>query len=145
MSLTDTQLVLLSGASQRDDRLITLPETLKGGAAKKAISKLISLTLAEEVGVKRDQPHWRVDQDEKPIGLKITAAGLAAIGIESQPASAGKAKPEIAKRKPAQPEAGKDERSAAAPAVAPRQGSKQALIISLLGRKNGATLDDLIE
>jgi hypothetical protein len=35
MSLTDTQLVLLSSASQREDHLVTLPPNLKGGAAKK--------------------------------------------------------------------------------------------------------------
>src|SRR3954470_16334881 len=86
MPLTDNQLLLLSGASQRDDGLIPLPETLKGAAAKKAISKLIALSFAEEVAVKRDQPHWRIDEAERPIGLQITAIGLAAIGIESEPA-----------------------------------------------------------
>ncbi len=37
MSLTDTQLVLLSSASQREDHLVTLPPNLKGGAAKKVV------------------------------------------------------------------------------------------------------------
>jgi hypothetical protein len=43
MSLTDTQLVLLSSASQREDHLVTLPPNLKGGAAKKVVDKLLSL------------------------------------------------------------------------------------------------------
>jgi len=35
--LTDTQLVILSSASQRDDGLAILPEKLKGGAAKATV------------------------------------------------------------------------------------------------------------
>ena len=35
MKLTDTQLVLLSAASQREDRAIELAPNLKGGAAKR--------------------------------------------------------------------------------------------------------------
>ncbi len=43
--LSDTQLMLLSAASQREDRLITPPERLKGGALKKVADKLINLGL----------------------------------------------------------------------------------------------------
>jgi hypothetical protein len=39
--LTDTQLVILSAASQRDDRGVELPANLKGGAACKVVDKLI--------------------------------------------------------------------------------------------------------
>ena len=38
--LTDTQLVILSAASQRDDRGVELPRNLKGGAARKVVDKL---------------------------------------------------------------------------------------------------------
>lgn len=147
MALTDTQLLLLSGASQRDDRLITIPETLKGAAVKKTVAKLIGLNFAEEVAVKRDQPHWRMDEDEHPIGLKITAAGLAAIGIESEPEPAPAAQRKAAKRKsdkPAQAEQNKAAGTGAASSAAPRPGTKQALIIALLSRPEGATIDDLL-
>ena len=40
-NLTDTQLVILSAASQRDDRGVELPPNLKGGAARKVVDKLI--------------------------------------------------------------------------------------------------------
>jgi hypothetical protein len=33
IKLSDTQLVMLSAAAQRDDRSLTAPEKLKGGAA----------------------------------------------------------------------------------------------------------------
>ena len=39
--LSDTQLIILSSAAQREDGLTILPETLKGGAAKTAVTKLL--------------------------------------------------------------------------------------------------------
>jgi hypothetical protein len=88
MSLTDTQLVLLSSASQREDRLVALPPNLKGGAAKKVVDRLLSLGLVKEVAVKHDQPAGRADENERPVGLKITRAGLKALGFESVEADA---------------------------------------------------------
>jgi hypothetical protein len=40
--LTDTQLIILSSASQREDGLAVLPEKLKGGAATKVVTKLLT-------------------------------------------------------------------------------------------------------
>src|SRR3954470_9757939 len=103
--LNDTQLVILSSASQREDGLASAPEGIKAAAAKAAITKLLGLGFLKEVRVKRDQPAWRTDEDEKPIGLKITKAGSAAIGVESDgkteeeaPAPARKAKRKTAQR-----------------------------------------------
>jgi hypothetical protein len=42
MTLTDTQLVLLSAASQREDGGIELARNLKGGAAHRVVGKLLS-------------------------------------------------------------------------------------------------------
>ena len=39
--LTDTQLVILSTASQRNDRGVDLPTNVTGEAARKAVDKLI--------------------------------------------------------------------------------------------------------
>lgn len=52
MKLSDTHLVILSAASQRPDHGIVLPETLKGGAAQKVVTKLITEGLIEEVKAK---------------------------------------------------------------------------------------------
>lgn len=41
MKFTDTQLVILSSASLREDYGIELPANLKGGAARKVVSKLL--------------------------------------------------------------------------------------------------------
>ena len=42
MTLTDTQLVPLSAASQREDGGIELARNLKGGAAHRVVGKLLS-------------------------------------------------------------------------------------------------------
>src|ERR1700680_1601940 len=42
MKLTDTQLVLLSAASQREDRAVELPANLKGGAAHKVVANAVN-------------------------------------------------------------------------------------------------------
>src|SRR5262249_49937297 len=47
--LTDTQLVILSTASQRDDRGVDLPTNVTGEALCEAVDKLIRAGLLEEV------------------------------------------------------------------------------------------------
>jgi hypothetical protein len=41
--LTETQWMVLSAASQRDDHCAMLPPSLRGGAAQKVVKKLIDL------------------------------------------------------------------------------------------------------
>ena len=134
--LTDTQLVILSTAAQRDDGVAVLPDRLKGGAAKAVVGKLLALEFLKEVRVKRDEPAWRKDEESKPIGLKITNAGATAIGVEDQ----GEREPEsVAPAMSPRNAAGIEKL-----AREPRAGSKQAQIIALMRRKSGATLDDLV-
>jgi hypothetical protein len=125
MTLTDTHLVLLSAAAQRDDRLLTRPEGLTGKALEKMIARLLRLGAVEEVTVGLEQPVWYEEQGER-IGLQITAAGLTAIGLEA---------------------AEGEDRSKASPLQAPaaRPGTKRARVIAMLGQEAGASLDDLIE
>ena len=70
--LRDKQLMLLSAASQRQDLLLILPDTLKGGAARAVVSKLLTGGLVEEVTVSPADPHWRTSEDGAAIGLRIT-------------------------------------------------------------------------
>ena len=92
IKLSDTQLVMLSAAAQRDDRCLTLPEKLKGGAAHKVATKLIAAGLVEEVKAKAGMPVWRRDeQDGQSYALRLTAAGAKAIAVnpddDASPAS----------------------------------------------------------
>jgi Protein of unknown function (DUF3489) len=152
--LTDTQLVTLSAASQREDRGIVLPPNLKGGAAQKLVAKLIALGLVEEVRARGDLPVWRRDGDNRAMALRITKGGLKAIAVEDDPgdqqgskdepaalddattAPAADAKPGRAAARSGK-DAGKDS-IAAAPGGQTR--SKQAQIIELLQRPDGVTI-----
>ena len=134
--LSDTQLIILSSAAQREDGLAVLPETLKGGAAKAAVTKLLGLGFVKEVPVKRGAPAWRSDEEEKPLGLKLTKAGSAAIGLAEDGAGDEEAAPQPkTRRKLSEHEASRE----------PRAGSKQAQIIALMQRKSGASLAAMVE
>jgi hypothetical protein len=59
--LTDTQLVVLSAAAQREDRCIVPPPSLKGTAAEKIATKLVAAGSAKEVKAKPGAHVWRRD------------------------------------------------------------------------------------
>src|ERR1700680_1983118 len=82
MKLTDTQLMLLSAASQREDHGIELGPNLKGGAAQKLVRKLLTESLIEEVRTVGSFPVWRRDDDNQSLALRITKRGLAAIQVD---------------------------------------------------------------
>src|SRR5258705_13264253 len=82
MKLSDTQLMILSSASQRTDHAAVLPATLKGNAANKVVNKLLNEKLLQELRAKDDMPVWRRGDDNRPYSLRITKAGLKAIEVE---------------------------------------------------------------
>src|SRR5215467_9623578 len=79
--LTDTQRVILSSASQRNDRGVDLPENLTGEALRKAVDKLIRAGLLEEVRAYGSLLAWRRDAEAGPMALRITQQGLQAVGV----------------------------------------------------------------
>ena len=81
MKLSDTQLLILSSASQRTDHAAILPANLKGSAAKKVIDKLLNEKLLQELRAKDTMPIWRRGDDNRPYSLRITKAGLRAIEV----------------------------------------------------------------
>ena len=127
--LTDTQILILSRASQRDDRIaLPLPGRLRGAAAKKVVAPLIECGLLTEVDAdpRKRGALWRQRQDGSFATLAITDAGLEAIGVEIDPPW-----PEpVADPAP--------ERSAR------RKGTKQAMLVEMLRTKDGATLDEIV-
>jgi hypothetical protein len=136
-NLTDTQRVILSAASQRTDRLaLPLPKSLKGGAAHKVVNALIEKGLLKEVKANRklNDPVWRESDEGHGLTLIITDAGFAAIGIEVEPRKPKAQKPEP---KPAPRPAATERKT--------REGTKQALVIEMLRRKEGATIAEIVE
>jgi Protein of unknown function (DUF3489) len=147
VKLTDTQLLLLSAASQRDDRALVAPPKLTGGAAGKVVAKLLIAGLVEEVRARGALPVWRRDNDG-PRTLRITKKGHAAIRVDDEPAEAGageQGKPTaqpVTQRKPGNAPGGsrkKTNQKQAEPARA-RGNSKQANVIALLNRPQGTTI-----
>src|SRR3954447_20568177 len=82
MKLSDTQLMILSSASQRADHATVLPANLKGGAANKVVDRLLREKLLEELRAAEDMPVWRRGEDNQPYSLRITKAGLNAIEVD---------------------------------------------------------------
>ena len=142
--LSDKQLMLLSAASQRQDLLLPRPDTLKGGAARALVSKLLAGGLVEEITVGPADPHWRTGEDNQAVGLRITPAGLEAIGVEPEHAAdADRGEAPQAHGLEAQPASAQEPAVTAAPRRQ-REGTKRALLIALLSRAQGASLEDLI-
>jgi hypothetical protein len=133
--LTDTQLVILNAAAQRDDRnALPLPGSLRGGAATKVVGALLKRGLVEvrvtESMAKADaalNTFWRNDEEGRAVLLRITDAGLAAIGVES---------PDL------EPTDAPTDVTAAPRAPRTRDGTKQAALIAML--RKGATIDEMV-
>ena len=162
--LSDTARVVLAAAAQRDDlSVLPFPDRCKakGGAEQKVLAGLKKRGLIRVIGA-----------EGGPQRLVITSEGMAAIGIEPEdtgatpaatgatPAEAaaqadeapaptteaanaatpakGKAKPKVAKVK-----AAKRVTTAPAGKSTPRAGTKQALMIEMLERPEGATVEQI--
>jgi hypothetical protein len=137
--LSDTQLVILSTACQRPDRLVLpLPDRLKGGAAAKVIESLAAKGLIAEVDAKRGDPVWRDTGDGHGVTLVATEAALLALGIEE---ATPPAKPPQARQKPTK---GRKKPAKAEPeSREPRAGTKHARLIALLQRAKGASVEEI--
>lgn len=180
MNLTDTQLIVLTKASQRAGNMVLpLPENLKGGAQQMVVKGLLKRGLIEEVdaNTRVGEKVWRETGDGHCQTLVLTDAGLIAIGLEpeeeTKPAgrltviedslnsmlnpayAAAKAKTSATKKAPAKPakKAAGAPKAAKAPkapkpaadatVAAPREGTKQATMIEMLRRKQGATVAEI--
>jgi hypothetical protein len=134
--LTDTQTIILSAGAQRPENIaLPLPKGLAGAAAKMAVTKMIEHGWLQEVdaNLRRNEPLWRETGDGHGTTLVVTEAGLLAIGIE----------PVVVKTVAAI-------RDHAAKAAAPkppsqRAGTKQAQVIAMLQRSDGATIAEIVE
>jgi hypothetical protein len=164
--LTDTQLVILSAASRRDDRGVDLPTNIKGAVARKIVEKLISAGLLEEVRAGGSLPAWRRDDENGPMALRISKNGLDAIDVEDEATAAPKetsilphapggevekpAPKAVASRRPTSVAAqnpvrkkhhpGKAKTKAGSPREGHQSSSKQARVILMLRAPTGVTI-----
>ncbi len=150
IKLTDAQRAALAVASQRQDRGFVLPAGLKGEAARKMVAKLILLGLVEEIRARGELPVWRRAKGNLPMALRITKRGLDAVGprpddrppTEGVSAMRSGARGSAIESKQSVPKATRHGRTAEAAhhPTNSRIGSKQAGIIDLLQRPEGATI-----
>ncbi len=150
MKLTDTQTIILSAAAGRDDGSIhPLPKTLKGGAVTKVTGALLRKGLIAEAPGSEDWPGRR-----DPY-FAITAEGALAINVEpaecphladtgAQAADGGQETAPAADTPPKAKKAATGRDTAKGPRQA-RTGTKQALVVEMLRRSEGATVDQIME
>jgi hypothetical protein len=134
VKLTNTQRRLLAAASQRDDRALERPPRLTGGAAGKVVAMLLAEGLIEEVQSRGPLPVWRRDGDNAHT-LRITRRGREAIRADEETAAAD----ELPKKPSARSVKSRQSTQTAKPAQ-PRTDSKQAKVIAMLSRPQGATI-----
>ena len=135
IKLTETQTIVLSAGAKRPDNIaMPLPKGLAGAAAKMAVTKMIEHGWLQEVDAnpRRGEPLWRETGDGHGTTLVVTDAGLLAIGIEPVVV-----KTVVAIREHAA-------KAAASKSPTRREGTKQAMLIALLQRPEGASIAEIV-
>ena len=134
--LTETLTIILSAGAQRPENIaLPLAKGLAGAAAKMGVTKKIKRGWLQEVdaNLRRNEPLWRETGDGHGTTLVVTDAGLLAIGIEPVVV-----KTVVSIRKHAA-------KTAAFKPPIQRAGTKQAQIIAMLQRPEGATIAQIVE
>jgi hypothetical protein len=130
--LTDAQLIILSTAARHADGPVPLPNPKSIAGQRSSLVRLVKDGLVVEVCVPKNEPAWSKDDDGRPLGFKITDAGLAAIGIGPEGPGVD-SRPTLAN--PTAP---------ATPAPQSRSVSKIENVVLLLSRENGASISELM-
>ena len=149
--LSDTQLVILSAACQRPDfSVYPLATKLPGAAATKVLTSLLGKGFIAEVEAERDDTVWREDEERGRLTLRATKAAFATLGIEPDTTphngDTGTTGREEAER-PSTPATGDEAAPKEPESPRPRrtrEGTKQAQLIDMLRRPEGATIAEIV-
>jgi hypothetical protein len=144
VKLTDAQLGMLSAAAQREDHCLTAPEKMKGAILTKVTEKLVKLGLVRDLRAKPGMPVWRRD-DAGNFALKLTAAGLKAIGVDEESETVAASDAPLPRPNPDATQASGLGTTGQSAKTTARAGSKLARVIDLLQRPDGATILHLTE
>lgn len=143
-----TQSYLLRRAATRPGNLVLpLPDNLRGRIADRVLRALLAKGLIEavEANIRCGEPVWHETDDGHRTTLIATEAGLAAVGIKPRVmgAMANPQREQMA-RDAAVPALPVAPTTSAPPAVAlvARTGTKQAALIALLQRPEGASITE---
>lgn len=157
--LTDTQLVILNRAAQRDDLAVATID--KRPATRDAIEALLKQKLLNTTQKTNVHALWARGDNDAPLGLTVTPKGLKAIGVAEgaetvasapsapekvlaaakvttkKPAK-GKSKPKASPKKPV----GKTDKPGGA--TPQRSGTKLDTIIKMMSRMKGASVQQMM-
>ena len=155
--LTDTQLIILAAAAKRDDgAILPLPKKLKldSHAGATVFHDLLKKRLIAETAASSEAAAWRDGEAGQRMMLVATKAGRRAIGAAAAnertvtPKAGMKGRRGSRRTAPTSPTYRWTRRSRggvaeAGPAVRP--GTKQAQVIDLLRRPQGASIAELVK
>lgn len=129
IKISDTQAAVLKLAVKTQGRIEQFPENVNGGARSKVLRALLAAGLVEN----EHEGHW------------LTDTGYAAIG-KKRPEAKSETKPQTAAVQPAA-DGKADKKTKLADASAQprrtRENSKQAQVIAMLRREEGATIEQV--
>ena len=140
MKLTDTQLIILSKAAQRDDHAVAAID--KRSATRAGVEALLKARYLKSVPKIAGTTSWPGNDGDAASSLVLTAKGLKAIeGSDNEAAHTDQIETSspLAKRK--READGKKAEKLAQPGV--RETSKLGTLIALLKRAKGAGLDEM--
>ena len=149
--LSDTQLIILSNASARDDGIAVVPPKMNKATAAKVVASLLARKLMRELRSKPGMPVWRQDNDGRSISLMITRAGRQAIGVDENKAAKQASSPDskIGSRSRSHRKGGSPKSSSSTPptlnVASPRNWIEATAGGGMLSSNGGATLDALIK
>ena len=116
-TLSQIQRLILDGAGRHPEHRLTRPEGVKAPTYRSALQALRRRGLIEDEAV--------ADGSSRPSGLVLSTAGLAFLGLNI---------PQEAEVVPPEP----------MEARAPRSGTKQALVVTMLAGPDGASIDEIM-
>jgi hypothetical protein len=132
--LSELALLILTTAAERKELLVfPLPDSLasSGKEVEKTVKNLLARGLIEECPAKLEDTIWRTDEQQRHLTLRVTSAGLHAIGSFEEKTNSVKDRPQAAKSRV---EASSSTR---------KQATKAERILALLRRSQGATIAEL--
>jgi hypothetical protein len=132
LPLTAPQRDLLLNAARRGDGAYECPPAVNRGAVRRSAAALMRQGLVREVRARAGMPLWR---DGRRLALVITKRGRNAVPVAGQRNEAATATPKARTGDTGRQTQGRP----------PREGSKIAAVITMLGRKTGASLTDLVD